>query len=406
MGRLKRIELPRGALGAISALEEAGFEAYAVGGAVRDLLRGVEPLDLDIATAALPEQVKEVFQGLKIYETGIKHGTVTVIFEGLPLEITTYRVESTYSDGRHPDGVRFSKLIEADLSRRDFTVNAVAFSPGRGLVDPFGGVTDLENRVIRAVGEPKKRFDEDGLRVMRALRFAAVLGFEIEGETAAALFANKAKVLSVSAERVSAELGKLLCGDGAVEVLEGFREIFSAVYPQLEGACFDALGRVNGTLELRLGALFYELGAEKALSLSADLRFSRDAVETALMLASEARRELKDGKPFVKREMRRLGAENFKKCLEFRTAICPEPCVEKALSDCVEALRGRECYELKGLKVKGEDLIDAGVEKGRALGEALEALLDAVVEGRVENDRDCLLRYFFDSLTDNKKDGA
>lgn len=406
MVNLKQFVLPSGVRLALSALEDAGFEAYAVGGAVRDLFRGVTPSDFDITTKALPEQVKAVFKGFKVYETGIKHGTVTVVSDGVPLEITTFRLESTYSDGRHPDGVRFADGVAEDLSRRDFTVNAIAFSPSRGVIDPFGGEADIKNRVIRAVGVPRERFEEDGLRVIRALRFSAVLGFEIEAVTAQALVLCKEMLLRVSAERVSAEFGKLLCGEKALEVLERFLPVVSTVYPQLQGLRAVSLQRVEKALEQRLAALFFDLGEEKARSLSKVLKFSRDSLENALSLAVEAKSNLRNEKAFVKREMRRLGAERLKKCLDFRRRVTCEPLVEEVELTLGEILKSGECYDLKGLKLKGEELIDAGAVRGPAVGEALELLLSAVINGEVENRKESLLRYFFDSVTNNKRDSV
>ncbi|MBR6796969.1 MAG: CCA tRNA nucleotidyltransferase [Clostridia bacterium] len=406
MGSRKSFELPRGVGFAVSALEAAGFEAYAVGGAVRDLVRGVEPSDFDITTRALPAQVKEVFRGFKTYDTGIKHGTVTVISDGMPLEITTYRIEDGYSDGRHPDGVRFAKGIEDDLSRRDFTVNAMAFSPSRGLVDPFGGEVDIKNRVIRAVGEAEKRFEEDGLRIMRALRFAAVLGFEIEAKTAEALFLHRQNLLRVSSERLSAELGKLLCGEGATAVLKRFAEVFATVYPSMLGVEPCSVDKVENCLEQRLAALFFDLGEKKAGELCQRLRFSHELLYGALCLAKEAGAELKNGKPFLKREMRRFGADSFIKCLEFRKRVVSEAQAGEALSSVREILQNGECYDLKGLALDGDVLISAGVVRGRAVGEALELLLDAVIGGKVENSKECLLKYFLNRMTDNKGDGV
>lgn len=406
MGSRKNFELPQGVSFAVSALEAAGFEAYAVGGAVRDLVRGVEPSDFDITTRALPAQVKEVFRCFKTYDTGIKHGTVTVISDGMPLEITTYRIEDGYSDGRHPDGVRFAKGIEDDLSRRDFTMNAMAFSPSRGLVDPFGGEADIKNRVIRAVGEAEKRFEEDGLRIMRALRFAAVLGFEIEAKTAEALFLHRKNLLRVSNERLSAEFGKLLCGEGATAVLKRFSEVFATVYPSMLGVEPCSVDKAENCLEQRLGALFFDLGEEKAGAICENLRFSHELLYGALRLAKDALAELKNEKPFIKREMRRLGAESFIKCLEFRKKVVSETQAGEALSSVCEILQNGECYDLRGLAINGDVLISAGAVRGRAVGDALELLLDAVIDGKVENSKDDLLKYFLNCMTDNKGDGV
>ena len=207
------MEFPEQVNTALRRLREAGYTACAVGGCVRDRLMSAEPKDYDVTTAALPEQTEAVFAGERIIETGLKHGTVTVLLGGLPIEITTFRVDGGYSDARHPDAVRFTPSLTEDLAHRDFTVNAMAWSPEDGLADPFGGADDLRNRLIRCVGDPDTRFREDALRILRALRFAAVLGFRIEERTADALHRNRALLDKVSAERIAVELCKLLFPD-------------------------------------------------------------------------------------------------------------------------------------------------------------------------------------------------
>ena len=210
----------------IKKFNYAGYEAYLVGGSVRDMIMGRQIYDYDICTSALPKEVYGVFPDDKIFETGIKHGTVTVIIASASLEITTYRIESTYSDNRHPDSVEFTDLIENDLSRRDFTVNAIAYSPHSGITDPFGGCGDIEKKIIRCVGEPDKRFGEDALRILRALRFSSVLGFEIEPETAESIHRNYKLLENISVERIFAELSKLLCGKdaGRIPRCKGWRQ--------------------------------------------------------------------------------------------------------------------------------------------------------------------------------------
>ena len=223
------LPLSPGAAKALALLRGAGYEAWIVGGCVRDALLGLAPKDYDLATSALPEQTKAVFAGRPVVETGLRHGTVTVLLEGEPLEITTYRVDGAYSDARHPDEVTFTRSLREDAARRDFTINAMAYAPGAGLQDFFGGREDLARGLIRAVGTAEQRFREDALRILRALRFAAVLDFTLEGETDRAARACAPLLAGVSAERVSGELGKLLCGKAAGRVL---RE-----YPNVLGVC-------------------------------------------------------------------------------------------------------------------------------------------------------------------------
>ncbi len=218
-----KFDIPAGARQVLQALTAAGHEAYLVGGCVRDLLRGVEPHDWDICTSALPEETERYFAGQRIIETGLKHGTVTVLVDGEPYEITTYRTEGPYSDSRRPDYVRFVPDLTEDLARRDFTMNAIATDLDGNLRDPFGGAMDIKAGLIRCVGEPDQRFQEDGLRVMRALRFAAVFGYEIEAQTARAVHENRAMLDRVAAERINVELRKLLVGESVGDILRQYR---------------------------------------------------------------------------------------------------------------------------------------------------------------------------------------
>ena len=218
---------------ALDRLTVAGWEAYVVGGAVRDALRGCPAGDWDITTNAEPAQVERVFAGERLIETGLKHGTVTVLLDGLPLEITTYRVDGDYTDHRRPDAVRFTRSLREDLMRRDFTMNALAYNPRTGLVDICGGAEDIARGVVRCVGEPDRRFQEDGLRILRALRFASVLGFQIAPETAAAIHRSRALLQYLAAERVRSELTKLLCGQNVGAVLREFADVLAVPIPEL-----------------------------------------------------------------------------------------------------------------------------------------------------------------------------
>ena len=269
--------VPASAREALSRLSAAGYAAFLVGGCVRDSLLGRTPGDWDITTAALPEQVEAVFAGERIIETGLKHGTVTVLLEGLPLEITTFRTETGYSDHRHPDAVAFTPSLTEDLARRDFTVNAMACSLAGEIIDPFGGQADLGKRIIRCVGDPYKRFEEDALRILRALRFAAQLDFEIAPATAAAAHALRGSLELVSRERIAVELTKLLCGPAARRIITEYWEILAVPLPELAPMagldqrnkyhCFDVLGHSAAAVEatppepvLRWAALLHDVG--------------------------------------------------------------------------------------------------------------------------------------------------
>ncbi len=273
---------------ALELLEAAGYEAYLVGGAVRDFVRDSSPAkDWDIATNALPEQVKAVFAGFRLIETGLKHGTVTVVIDHIQLEITTYRVDGGYTDHRHPDAVSFTRSLKEDLERRDFTMNALAYHPAAGVVDLVGGRADIEAGLVRCVGDPDRRFREDGLRMLRALRFASVYGMTIEPGTAAAVHRNRALLERIAAERVQAELTKLLCGRGAAAVLRSFADVLEVLIPELVPMFgFDqrnphhdrdvwehTIAVVEHTPPepvLRWAALFHDMGKPSCFSLTED----------------------------------------------------------------------------------------------------------------------------------------
>ena len=269
-------ELSEGAKKVIEMLEEAGYEAFAVGGCVRDSLLGKKPFDFDVTTSASPEEMKEVFRNEHVIETGIKHGTLTVLINKEPVETTSFRVEKGYSDNRRPEKVEFVRSLSEDLSRRDFTINALAYNEKTGIVDLFGGISDLEHGTVRCVGNPDKRFNEDALRIMRALRFASVLGFEIEEETAASIKRNCGLLNNISSERISSELSKLLCGKNAAKILLEHPEPFFVIIPELSvlkgfdqrhfrhhldafGHTAAVLEAVPPVLELRLAALLHDI---------------------------------------------------------------------------------------------------------------------------------------------------
>ena len=435
--------LPQPALTALEQLNTAGYEAYLVGGCVRDLLMGRAPGDFDVTTSALPEQTEAVFAGQRIIETGLRHGTVTVLLEGLPLEITTYRQDVSYSDHRHPDEVRFTPKLEEDLARRDFTVNAMAWHPQSGLVDLFGGRADLDNRLIRCVGEPAKRFGEDALRILRALRFASVLGFAIDGPTAAAALAQRALLEHVSRERIAVELTKLLCGPDVRRIVTEFWPILAVPIPELgpmahfdqrsKYHCYDVLTHSAVAAEavppekvVRWAALLHDVGKPPCFSLDAQgrghfyghakvsaelaerilnrLRFDRDTVRRVRTLVelhdypidppegSEVRA--------VKKLLNRLGEEDFFRLLAVKRADAlahaPRYRGRAAVCDRLEAL-AREildqaaCFSMKDLAIHGRDLQAIGIPAGPGMGKLLDRLLDEVLSDRVSNEKEALL---------------
>ena len=230
------LNIPSKAKTIITLLENAGFEAFCVGGAVRDSIMGLNPTDWDITTSASPEDTVMVFKDYKTVDTGLKHGTLTVVIDKTPFEVTTYRVDGDYNDNRHPENVHFTKNLSDDLSRRDFTVNALAYNDKTGLVDLYGGQEDIYNSIVKTVGNPSARFQEDGLRIMRALRFASVLGFTIESETAKAIHDNKDLLKNISAERLAVELTKLVCGKNAFNILMEYWDVLSVFIPEIKSA--------------------------------------------------------------------------------------------------------------------------------------------------------------------------
>lgn len=367
------VTVPPGARELMEQLRLAGFEARAVGGCVRDALMGREPNDWDLCTSALPAQMQDCFAGRRVLETGLKHGTLTVLTEDGPVEVTTYRAESLYSDHRHPDEVRFVGCIEEDLSRRDFTVNAMAWDPQTGLIDLFGGREDIENKCIRCVGEPAERFAEDALRILRALRFAARLGFVIEEKTARAIHEKKELLRHVSAERIFAELKGILAGEDAPALLKEYEDVLQVILP---GAVpFEAGAPADR--EIRLALLVKDCGVQTLDALRCD-RATRKAVEE-LLAAPKAE---------TPAEMRKLAAKYGRE--RARQSVWMQG-GDRALLE--QVLENSPCLSLKELAVSGQDLLDAGVPEGPELGRRLQILLELVLEEKLPNEREALLGF-------------
>ncbi len=443
--KLQLIEKPNfsvspAAVRTINMLSAAGHEAWIVGGCVRDLLMGKIPHDWDMTTSAEPEETKRVFANCHTIDTGIKHGTVTVMMDGEPLEITTYRVDGEYSDNRHPGEVTFTKSLDEDLLRRDFTMNAIAYAPERGLADPYGGRADIALGIIRCVGEPLQRFREDGLRILRALRFTSVLGFEIEKSTAAAIREERELLRNISAERIREELTKLLCGKNAAAVLREYADVIGVVIPEIlpmvgfeqhnEHHCHDVWEHTLSAVEnippepaLRWAALFHDMGKPSTFSMGEDgvghfyghaprsaqlsgdimqrLRFDNESRERILTLVRHHDGPLEADAKFLKRKLGKLGEKGFFELI----ALCRADNMAQAEAyrhrqmhyDEVERiareiLAGDSCFTLKNLAVNGHDLMALGY-KGKAIGDALQSLLEAVMDEMVENEKETLLKY-------------
>ena len=437
---MPQIQIPEKASHIISVLTEAGFEAYVVGGCVRDAILGRDAADWDITTNALPSQVKALFP--RTLDTGLQHGTVTVMQGKEGFEVTTYRIDGEYLDGRHPDKVTFTPSLLEDLKRRDFTVNAMAYNEKKGLVDAFGGLEDLERRRIRCVGDPRERFTEDALRILRAVRFSAQLDFTIEEKTRAALSEFAPRLLKVSAERIQTELVKLLTSSHP----EVFRVVWetgisAVILPEFD-ACMDtpqnnphhcwsvgehtlrALTFVEPDKVLRLAVLLHDIGkppvrttdkcgvdhfynhaqkgAEMAGSILRRLKFDNDTRKrVARLVQVHDDLQIAAAQRSVRRAVYRIGADLFPDYLKVRRAdiMAQNPDVrQEKLNELArieemyqKILEAQQCLSLKDLAVTGRDLIEAGMQPGPELGRTLNQLLELVIEHPEYNTKESLL---------------
>ncbi len=384
-----QIRLPESVKPLMGRLEAAGFEVFCVGGCVRDSLLGRKPDDWDLTTSALPQQMETVFAGWRVLATGRRHGTITVVSDSQPVEITTFRVDGGYRDGRHPEQVTFTPHLADDLARRDFTVNALAYSPHTGIVDRFDGVGDLRRRVIRAVGNPCLRFEEDALRIVRALRFASVLGFPIDPATAEALRSHRQLLEKVSAERLFTELCKLVCGETADTVIQQFPEVIALLIDHFspDGMRLHPLPALPG---IRLAMLMHAFSPAQADAVLLRLKADRAARRTVTALLSRRDQPLPSSRVGIRQLVSELGVQPLRDLLAFQGALGRETgpaChwLERILAD-------GDCWNLGMLAVDGHDLLSAGIPAGRELGETLRFLLMQVVEGRLPNRKAELLR--------------
>lgn len=431
-----RIDIPENIREIMRGLTAGGYEAYLVGGCVRDSIMGAPPSDYDVTTSALPEQVKAALPTMKIIETGIKHGTVTVINHGTHVEVTTYRIDGEYSDSRRPDSVRFTAKLAEDLKRRDFTMNALAYNDENGLVDLFGGADDIADGIIRCVGAPEKRFSEDALRIMRALRFSACLGFTIEAETAAAIHNKKTLLSEISGERVSVELNKMLDGD-CEKLLTEYRDVIAVFIPELAAEfdfeqrskyhCYDvythtcvAVGSIPCEEYLRLTMLLHDIGKPQAYSFYDNhghfrghegigselartilhrLKYDGDTIDAVCSLIKYHDVQIRADRHLIMRQLRKYSedcffrliavhiADDMAKAPEYRDRI---PTYEQARAIAKEILAEQACFSLKKLAVNGRDMIALGFA-GSEIGGVLDFLLDMVVDEKCANDKQALL---------------
>ncbi len=359
---------------AIKILENCGYQAYVVGGFVRNMLMGIPAHDVDICTNALPHEIISAFESFNVIETGIKHGTVTVIIESIPVEITTFRIDGEYLRHRKPEKVLFTSSLYEDLSRRDFTINAMAFCEKSGVCDPFGGKKDLENKIIRCVGNPTERFEEDALRILRALRFSAVLGFDIEKETKSAIFSLYTLLSHISAERITSEFLKLLEGEYAEKVLKEFAPLFKFLTESDTAEIATKLAHYENNINLRLSLFphthFLRLPSKQKKQVDF-LRKNRGVDITC--------------KYDVLKLLSENGAENVQ-LLFFATKN------EKALDILNGIIDRGDCFSTKMLAVSGSDLIKLGYS-GSEIGEKLAEILELVMKNELQNIKSDLLSY-------------
>ena len=394
------IDLPKNVENIIGSLEEHGFEGFAVGGCVRDSLLKKTPKDWDITTDALPVDMKKIFK--KTFDTGIAHGTVTVLMDGVGYELTTYRIDGNYSDGRHPDSVSFSKSLSEDLCRRDFTINAMAYSNKKGIVDLFDGRKDLQNGIIRAVGDAKKRFDEDALRMLRAVRFAAQLGFKIDDDTFEAI-KEKAKLLSkVSKERIFVELNKSLNGDFAQNIkmvyTSGLYRYIGKEFAKLDKSIYDFYPRKFPNKKHMYWAVFLENieNVEAVKKILFELKSDNATRNNTYLLVKELKNSLPDSDEDIRRSLHRIGADLFCDYIEILKSDKKNVDILDKI-DTTEnryslILKENHAYEISMLDITGKDLMDLGISKGPKIGEVLEFLLKKVIENPLNNEKSSLLR--------------
>lgn len=365
----------------------AGEEIYIVGGSLRDILRDTRPHDFDLATSALPERTLALFSDMRVIETGLKHGTVTVMSEGNPLEITTFRIDGSYTDSRHPDAVSFTRNIREDLSRRDFTVNAMAFSPRNGLIDPFGGMEDILARRIRAVGDPKKRFSEDALRIMRAFRFSAQLDFEIDPDTLRGAVETKEGLERIARERIASELIRLISSREPSKSLRlmtetGILPLVTGGYIPEEGL-IENIGRMPREDHARLGFLLIGAGQDRARTVLNSLRCSNKQIKGALAVVRGSAR-IVDTPASARRFIAECGAYAPEAAM---ASVILGNTREEHLAYVTE---NRSPCVLSDLAVTGRELLTIGIG-GKDVGRVLDALLEEVIERPELNERDTLV---------------
>lgn len=434
--------LPDGIARIIKKLNDNGFEAYVVGGAVRDYIMGRKVNDYDITTSAKADETERIFKDDVVATMGKKFGTVTVVYDGkMSAEITTFRSETGYADGRHPDEVTYARTLQEDLARRDFTMNAVAYGVRSGFIDPFGGIEDINARCVKCVGEPDARFEEDRLRVLRAVRFSSQLDFHIDEQTEKAVFAYVDKLDGLSSERVFSEVCRLLCGEGAKRVLMDYRPVMTAVVPCLQridgydqnnfNHCFElyehtanCVSYVEPELHLRLAALLHDTGKPLCRTTDKDgvshyrghpdaseaiayatlraLKASNKLCESVCKLVKYHDVRIKPERVRIKKLLSQLGEEFFFDLLKLQKAdiLSQNPKFYYRLENqnrvydmACEIVKEGTALTVRDLKINGGDIVSLGVKPGKQVGKILNDALDMVVSEKLRNDREMLLEY-------------
>lgn len=434
------IVLPKNVKLIIDILNKNNFEAFIVGGCVRDSIIGLTPHDWDICTNAKPEEIKKSFEFFNTFDSGIKHGTISIVIDGEVYEVTTYRIDGTYSDNRRPDSVTFTSDIAKDLARRDFTINAMAYNEQCGLIDPYSGRNDLLDKIIRCVGNPDFRFNEDALRIIRALRFASVYDFEIENETSKSICKNADLLKNIAVERISVEFNKLLCGNGAEEILNNYRDVIAVFIPEIK-PMFDysqhtkhhnrdlwrhttySVKSIDKMPLLRMSMLLHDIGKPKACKrdedgtchfkghpkYSAEMaeiilrrhKYPTDFIETCVTLIKYHDVRFNGSKRQLRHVMSAIGDKNVELLLKIQRADIMAQSdykhkekLEKLDLACEvyeKILADKDCFTLKQLKINGNDIKKLGVTEGVKIGKILKMLLSLVIEDKLENKKSALL---------------
>ena len=437
---MAKIDIPSGARVILRQLRKAGYDAYIVGGCVRDSLIGKQPNDWDICTSATPREMMQVLSEHRTIATGLHHGTITVVVNEQPYEVTTFRVDGAYSDSRHPDSVRFVRDINEDLARRDFTINAMAYNETAGLIDPFHGAKDLKKGVIACVGNPDARFEEDALRVLRALRFASTYGFQIAPETSKALRRYKNNLNQIAKERIQTELSKLLMGSDPLTVLTKYRDVLGTIIPEFS-PCMDFCQNnqyhkfnvydhiihsvaYDNTRDMiiRLALFFHDIGkpycctdsetgrrfyghalisSEITDAVMKRLRFDNKTKDAVRDLVFHHDAIITNSPKTIKRWLNKIGYEQFCRLMYVKKADIlaqRENIADPRLMECDEILKtaktildAQECFQLSDLAVDGQDIMRlTGARQGKSIGEWLRKILNAVMAGEVENTKEAI----------------